>query len=62
MSGESKRDQVKTPGLLGDSYNGVWRELDRASEAASLGHMGTHTFRPSYRMWIDAIGTPIGVQ
>lgn len=40
----------------------MWRELDRASEAAGLGHMGTHTFRHSYRMWIDAIGTPIGVQ
>jgi integrase len=24
--------------------------------------MGTHTVRPSYRMWLDAIGTPIGVQ
>ena len=24
--------------------------------------MGTHTFRHSYRMWIDAIGTPVGVQ
>ena len=23
--------------------------------------MGTHTFRHSYRMWIDAIGTPIEV-
>ena len=42
--------------------HGVWRELDRATEAAGLGHMGTHTFRHSYRMWIDAIGTPIGVQ
>jgi integrase len=49
-------------GRLPYSYTGVWRELDRASEAAALGHMGTHTFRHSYRMWIDAIGTPIGVQ
>jgi integrase len=24
--------------------------------------MGTHTFRHSYRIWIDALGTPIGVQ
>ena len=29
---------------------------------AGLGHMGTHTFRHSCRMWVDAIGTPIGVQ
>ena len=49
-------------GRLPYSYTGVWRELDRAGEAAGLGHMGTHTFRHSYRMWIDAIGTPIGVQ
>jgi len=49
-------------GRLPYSYTGVWRELDRAGKAAALGHMGTHTFRHSYRMWIDAIGTPIGVQ
>jgi len=49
-------------GRLPYSYTGVWRELDRASEAAGLGHVGTHTFRHSYRMWIDAIGTPVGVQ
>jgi len=49
-------------GRLPYSYTGVWRELDRASNAAGLGHMGTHTFRHSYRTWIDAIGTPIGVQ
>ena len=49
-------------GRLPYSYTGVWRELDRASTAAGLGHLGTHTFRHSYRMWIDAIGTPVGVQ
>lgn len=49
-------------GRLPYSYTGFWRELDRASEAAGLGHMGTHAFRHSYRMWIDAIGTPVGVQ
>ena len=49
-------------GRLPYSYTGFWRELDRASNAAGIGHMGTHTFRHSYRMWIDAVGTPIGVQ
>lgn len=49
-------------GRLPYSYTGVWRELDRASVAAGLGHLSTHTFRHSYRMWIDAIGTPVGVQ
>jgi integrase len=38
------------------------RELDCAGKEAGIGHVGTHTFRHSYRMWIDAIGTPIGVQ
>jgi integrase len=49
-------------GRLPYSYTGFWRELDRACEACCIGHIGTHTFRHSYRMWIDAIGTPIGVQ
>jgi integrase len=49
-------------GRLPYSYTGVWRELDRAANAAGIGHIGTHTFRHSYRMWIDALGTPIGVQ
>ena len=56
---ESRKSLAIADDLL-DSYTGVWRELDRASEAAGLGHMGTHTFRHSYPMWIDAIGTPIG--
>jgi integrase len=49
-------------GRLPYSYTGFWRELDRASKDCGIGHIGTHTFRHSYRMWIDAIGTPIGVQ
>jgi integrase len=49
-------------GRLPYSYTGFWRELDRASKEAGIGHMGTYTFRHSYRMWIDAVGTPIGVQ
>ncbi len=49
-------------GRLPYSYTGFWRELDRAGKAAGIGHLGTHTFRHSYRMWIDAVGTPIGVQ
>jgi len=49
-------------GRLPYSYTGFWRELDRACKVCGLGHIGTHTFRHSYRMWIDAIGTPVGVQ
>jgi integrase len=49
-------------GRLPYSYTGVWRELERACKVSGIGHIGTHTFRHSYRMWIDAIGTPVGVQ
>ncbi len=49
-------------GKLPYSYTGFWRELDRTGKASGIGHIGTHTFRHSYRMWIDAVGTPIGVQ
>jgi integrase len=49
-------------GKLPYSYTGVKQELQRAADAAGLGHVGTHTFRHSYRTWIDSIGTPIGVQ
>jgi integrase len=49
-------------GRLPYSYTGVWRELQRATEAAGIGHLGTHTFRHSYRSWLDAVGTPVAVQ
>jgi integrase len=44
------------------SYTGVWRELQRAAESAGIGRLGTHSFRHSYRSWLDAVGTPIAVQ
>jgi integrase len=49
-------------GKLPYSYTGFWREPDRAGKESGIGHMGTHTFRHSYRMWMDAVGTPVGVQ
>jgi integrase len=49
-------------GRMPHSYTGVRQELARAANAARIGHISTHTFRHSYRMWIDAVGTPIGVQ
>ena len=49
-------------GRLPYSYTGFWRELDRAAKECGIGHIGTHTFRHTYRMWIDSVGTPIGVQ
>ncbi|HEV3208218.1 MAG TPA: tyrosine-type recombinase/integrase, partial [Terriglobales bacterium] len=49
-------------GRLPYSYTGVWRELVRATEAAGIGHIGTHAFRHTHRSWLDAVGTPIAVQ
>ena len=49
-------------GHLPYSYTGFWRELERASAVAGIGHLGTHAFRHTYRSWLDAVGTPIAVQ
>lgn len=49
-------------GRLPYSYTGVWRELQRAAADAGLGGLGTHTFRHTYRSWLNAVGTPIAVQ
>ncbi|SRR5712692_9727551 len=44
------------------SYTGVWRELQRAANAAGIGGIGTHSFRHTYRSWLDAVGATIAVQ
>jgi len=49
-------------GRLPYSYGGFRDELNRAGKASGIGHVGTHTFRHSFRMWIDAAGTTVGVQ
>jgi integrase len=49
-------------GRLPYSYTGVWRELQRATEAAGIGRLGTHAFRNTYRSWLDAVGTSLAVQ
>jgi integrase len=49
-------------GRLPYSYTGFWRELERATKEAGIGHLGTHAFRHTYRSWLDAVGTPIAVQ
>jgi integrase len=33
-----------------------------AGRKLGLGDIGWHTFRHTYRSWLDAVGTPIGVQ
>jgi integrase len=49
-------------GRLPYSYTGVWRELQRAGISAGIGRLGFHSFRHTYRSWLDAVGAPIAVQ
>jgi integrase len=49
-------------GRLPYSYTGYWRALQSATTAAGIGKLGTHSFRHTYRSWLDAVGTAITVQ
>lgn len=49
-------------GRLPFSYAGVWRAFRRAATKAGIGHISSHTFRHTHRSWLDAVGTPVGVQ
>ena len=49
-------------GRLPLSYAGVWRALRKAAAKAGSGHISSHTFRHTHRSWLDAVGTPVGVQ
>lgn len=49
-------------GRLPFSYTGYWRALQGAAKAAGIGRLGTHSFRHTYRSWLDAVGTAITVQ
>ncbi len=49
-------------GRLPYSYTGVKQELQRAADVAGIGHLRSHTFRHTYRTWLDSVGTPVGVQ
>lgn len=49
-------------GRLPFSYAGVWRALRRAAVKAGIGQLSSHTFRHTHRSWLDAVGTPVGIQ
>ena len=44
------------------SYPHIMRVLKAAATRAGIDRIGTHTFRHSFRSWLDAIGTPIALQ
>jgi integrase len=49
-------------GRLPISYPWFWRQLQQAAEQAGISKLGTHSFRHTYRSWLDAVGTPVAVQ
>ena len=49
-------------GRLPFSYAGVWRAFRRAAGNAGISHISSHSFRHTFRSWLDVVGTPIGVR
>ena len=49
-------------GRLPVSYPWVWLTLQRVAIRAGIGKLSTHSFRHSYRSWLDAAGTNVAVQ
>lgn len=49
-------------GKLPRSYTSFWEKLGRACQDAGIRHVSPHSFRHTYRTWLDSIGTPVGVQ
>ncbi len=43
-------------------YSWIWENLSIAGKTAGIGHLSSHAFRNAYRTWLDALGTPVGVQ
>ena len=43
-------------------YTLVWETQSKAAQKAGIGHISSHTFRHTFRTWLDAVGTPVGVQ
>jgi integrase len=43
-------------------YTFIWENLGNAALRAGIGHVSSHTFRHSHRMWLDSFGTPVGIQ
>jgi integrase len=43
-------------------YTSVWNVLTTTSTRLGIAHVSSHCFRHTYRSWLDALGSPIGVQ
>jgi integrase len=44
------------------SYSEAWRAFRRAAAQAGIAHISSHSFRHTFRSWLDVVGTPLGVQ
>ena len=49
-------------GKLPRSYTSFWEKLGRACHDTGIVHVSPHSFRHSYRAWLDELGTSISVQ
>jgi integrase len=49
-------------GRLPWSYTAVRMAFAKAAREAGIGKIGTHSFRHTYRSWLDAVGTTAAVQ
>jgi integrase len=49
-------------GKMPRSYTCFYEKLGRACQDTGIKHVSPHSFRHSYRAWLDELGTPISVQ
>jgi len=54
LTGESWKAATELPIVLG--------EVGRACQDAVIKHVSPHSFRHSYRAWLEELGTPVTVQ
>jgi integrase len=43
-------------------YTSVWNMLATTCKRLGIAHVSSHCFRHTYRSWLDALGSPIGLQ
>jgi integrase len=43
-------------------YTSVWNVLTKTCTRLGIAHVSSHCFRHTYRSWLDALGSPIGLQ
>jgi integrase len=49
-------------GMLPRSYTCFYEKLGRACQDSGIKHISAHSFRHTYRAWLDELGTPISIQ